>query len=81
LRYAIDVIGLDRRPADLQPGCLAVAQIDQTSPHSYVCRPTRGLPRLPGTTVLYAQVHQGGVDLTGPASVINLVKKNLLTAK
>jgi hypothetical protein len=55
--------------------------IDQTSPHSYVCQPTRGLPRLLGTTVLYAQVHQGGVDLTGPASVISLVKKNLLTAK
>jgi hypothetical protein len=50
------------------------------TPYDYDCRPTRGLIRHLGCCTLQVRLHQGGIDLIGPAVVVNAVKKQLLAA-
>ena len=55
--------------------------VERSAPYNYVCKPTRGLARRWGYGQLQVAVHRGGVDLIGPATLVNRVKKHLLAAR
>ncbi len=51
--------------------------VEQLNPFCYECRPGRGLGRHLGYYVLRVQLHQGGMDLTGPAVMVRRLEKRL----
>jgi hypothetical protein len=73
----VDPNGLGDRLAEALKKMKYVVQ--QTAPFSYICKPTRGLFRnLVELNTLQVHVHQQGVDLIGPAVLVNRVRKHLL---
>jgi hypothetical protein len=52
--------------------------VEQASPYQYVCKPTRGLLRhVADFGLMRVFLHQEGIDLIGPAMLVNRVRKEL----
>jgi hypothetical protein len=54
--------------------------VDRPSPFDFVCKPARGLARQLEFNTVRVQLHQEGVDVSGPAVVVNRVRKALADA-